>query len=255
MAEDLRKKREAYFAELAHAEAARGKKRTAATRGRAATRDGDGGEREEKRSRAVGATAATGRARGCGVLKTSGLAMRRGTATAATKTGGEAKTGEGGGGKTITEIPKAPKGDPCDLDLERHDVRRFAKVRLPRDVVGGSEARAQIFPNGPVVRFTVPVDAEGGEEVEFAVDPWTADDVPPKPPGGAGVEEDEEAPPPPPGEPPAAPWTAFGGRVPPPPPPPPVGAVTGTMDVPPPPPPVGAVTGTMDVPPPPPGSP
>ena len=257
MAEDLRKKREAYFAELAHAEAARAKKRTAATRGRAATRDGDGGEREEKRSRAVRATAATGRARGCGVLKTSGLAMRRGTAPtpAPTKTGGEAKTGEGGGGKTITEIPKAPKGDPCDLDLERHDVRRFAKVRLPRDVVGGSEARAQIFPNGPVVRFTVPVDAEGGEEVEFAVDPWTADDVPPKPPGGAGVEEDEEAPPPPPGEPPAAPWTAFGGRAPPPPPPPPVGAVTGTMDVPPPPPPVGAVTGTMDVPPPPPGSP
>ena len=51
MAEDLRKKREAYFAELAHAEAARGKKRTAATRGRAATRDGDGGEREEEIAR------------------------------------------------------------------------------------------------------------------------------------------------------------------------------------------------------------
>ena len=92
-----------------------------------------------------------------------GDAARDGADAGADETGGEAKTGEGGGGKTITEIPKAPKGDPCDLDLERHDARRFAKVRLPRDVVGGSEARVQIFPNGPVVRFTVPVDAEGGK--------------------------------------------------------------------------------------------
>jgi len=235
MAEDLRKKREAYFAELAAAEAKRAKKRAVPARGKAAASDGDGRGKEREASRAV--MAATGRARGVGVLKTSGLAMRGARATAPSTTGGGAATARGGaGGKTITAIPSAPKGDPCDLDLEKHDVRRFAKMTLPRDVVGGSEVRAQIFPNGPVVRFKVPMDAKGGDEVEFAVEPWTADDVPPKPPGGAGLEEDEAAPPPPPGEPPAAPWMAFGGRVPPPPPPPPPGVVMGTTEVPPPPP-------------------
>ena len=158
------------------------------------------------------------------------------------ETGGKKGASVDGAGarRTITGIPPAPEGDPCDLDLARHDGRRFATLTVPRDGAPGSEARAQIFPNGPVVALTIPMTAKPGDVIEFAVEPWTADEVPPKPPSGGAGEGEEEPPPPPPEEP-----FPFGRAVPPPPPPPgmmvPVPPfLMGAMGVPPPPPPPGA---------------
>ena len=112
-------------------------------------------------------------------------------------------------------------------------------MTLPRDCAPGSELRVQIFPNGPIVRLIVPETAKGGDELEFAVEPWTENDVPPKAPAHGDDDDEDEAPPPPPpppGAPPAgAPMGMFVGRAPPPPPPPPgAGFVVG--EVPPPPP-------------------
>ena len=240
MGDDLRKKRDAYFAELAESEAnakkkQSGKKTSVTTGASGATGATSGGLKS--------APIAVGRARGVGVLKTSGLALKSARASSgggASTTAGTAGTttttisaaatvGAAAKGQTITGIPDAPPGDPCDLDLKKHDGRRYAKFTVPRDVEVGREARVQIFPNGPIVRFVIPASAKGGDTIEFAIEPWTSDDVPPKPPGGVD-EDDEEVPPPPP--------PVGGVRFGVPPPPPRAGVIPmGYTNVPPPPPP------------------
>ena len=238
MSDDLRRKREAYFDALTRDASARRSTKTA----RATTKTRDEDARDGTRARettTTTATATTGRARGAPALRAPALRLTsaRGSARGTASGTRAARAGRA----TITGIPAAPMGDPCDLDLEKHDGRRFARVRLPTAWEGG-ETRAQIFPNGPVVTVTAPEGARGGDEIEFAVEPWTVEDVPPKPPGGRGETEEEEAPPPPPpGEPPTE-WGA--GRAPPPPPPPPPPSGIGF-----------APMGAVDVPPPPPGSP
>ena len=253
MGDDLRKKRDAYFAELVESEAnakkkQSGKKTSLTTGANGATGATSGGLKS--------APIAVGRARGIGVLKTSGLALKSARASSgggASTTAGTAGTttttisaaatvGAAAKGQTITGIPDAPPGDPCDLDLKKHDGRRYAKFTVPRDVDVGREARVQIFPNGPIVRFVIPASAKGGDTIEFAIEPWTSDDVPPKPPGGVDEDDEEVPPPPPPGEPPVMGWA---------PPPPPAGGVR--FGVPPPPPRAGAIPmGYTNVPPPPP---
>lgn len=254
--EDLRKKRDAYFAELAaETESAAAKKKRQQQRGSVGAKRGQQQQQQVSRGNAgvagtgtgsaaiVSSSSSLGAARGrVGVLKTSGLALSStrasGGAKAAAAPAGSAGGGKAGG-KTITGIPDAPGGDPRDLDLTKHDGRRFAKMTLPRDCAPGSELRVQIFPNGPIVRLIVPETAKGGDELEFAVEPWTENDVPPKAPAHGDDDDEDEAPPPPPpppGAPPAgAPMGMFVGRAPPPPPPPPgAGFVVG--EVPPPPP-------------------
>ena len=205
-------------------------------------------------------TVAIGRARGIGVKTTKTMALSDGKmALEATKAKGERRSADADvandlkashqrGQGTITGIPREPEGDPCDLDLTKHDGRRFAKFTVPREAEPGSEVRAQIFPNGPIVRVVIPRNLKCGDTFEFAVEPWTPEDVPPKPPGGVDA-DDEEVPPPPLGAPPAT-WATLGVGVPPPPPPGRFGAVR-------PPPPPGRVfpMGYGGAPPPPPGSP
>jgi len=245
MADDLRKKRDAYFDALARDDARRAKRARgggAATRRRRDATDGD------EAATATAPTDARAAPRRGVALRARGLALARAprasttattTATTTTTTTRDDAAGRDGAGRaTITGIPRAPPGDPCDLDLDAHDGRRFARARVPADAVAGEAFDAQIFPNGPVVRVTPPRGTKPGDEIEFAVAPWTVDDVPPKPPRGRGGDGEEEAPPPPPGEPPTG-WT---GRAPPP--PPPASAAFGY-----------AVIGGVDVPPPPPGSP
>ena len=251
MGEDLRKKRDAYFAELAESEANAKKKRSGKKTAAATGASGASGATTAASGGARPVSIAVGRARGVGVLKTSGLALKSaraasggGASTTAASTATVAAVGAVGAaakGQTITGIPDAPPGDPCDLDLTKHDGRRYAKFTVPRDVEVGREARVQIFPNGPIVRLVIPPDVKCGDTIEFAVDPWTGDDVPPKPPGGVDEDDEEVPPPPPPGEPPTMGWV---------PPPPPAG---GRFGVPPPPPRAGVLPlGYTSVPPPPP---
>jgi hypothetical protein len=255
--EDLRKKRDAYFAELAaETESAAAKKKRQQQRGSVGAKRGQQQQQQQQVSRGnagvagtgtgsaaiVSSSSSLGAARGrVGVLKTSGLALSSARASGGAKAAAAPAGSVGGGkagGKTITGIPDAPGGDPRDLDLTKHDGRRFAKMTLPRECAPGSELRVQIFPNGPIVRLIVPETAKGGDELEFAVEPWTEDDVPPKAPAHGDDDDEDEVPPPPPppGAPPAgAPMGIFVGRAPPPPPPPPgAGFVVG--EVPPPPP-------------------
>ena len=228
----MRKKRDAYFAELVESEAnakkkQSGKKTSLTTGANGATGATSGGLKS--------APIAVGRARGIGVLKTSGLALKSArassggsastTAGTTTTSSAAATVGAAAKGQTITGIPDAPPGDPCDLDFKKHDGRRYAKFTVQRDVDVGREARVQIFPNGPIVRFVIPASAKGGDTIEFAIEPWTSDDVPPKPPGGVDEDDVEVPPPPPPGEPPVMGWA---------PPPTPAGGVR--FGVPPPPP-------------------
>ena len=233
-ADDLKAKREAYFDALA---------RAATTRTKRARVNGDNVTKTARARTPRDAARDGARARGATGLKTSGLALgaRDGggwTGARATEADGDGRTRARAGGKTITGIPKPPPGDPCDLDLDAHDGRRFATVTVPRDCAPGSEMWAQIFPNGPVVRFRIPRGTKEGDVIEIAVEQWTADEVPPKPPGsGVRDGDDEEPPPPPPEEPPA--WApGYGARAPPPPPPPPPGMFppAGAVYVPPPPP-------------------
>ena len=150
MSDDLRRKREAYFDALTRDASARRSTKTA----RATTKTRDEDARDGTRAReTTTATATTGRARGAPALRATALRLTsaRGSARGTASGTRAARAGRA----TITGIPAAPMGDPCDLDLEKHDGRRFARVRLPTAWEGGA-ARAQIFPNGPVVTVTAP---------------------------------------------------------------------------------------------------
>ena len=210
--EAARRKRDAYFAELAEEEK-RGSKKP--------KRRGAAPGAEKSNAKAALAKPLAGGKMAFPVgLKKPALAMPSG-ATESRRTASPAPTE----GTTITGIPPPPSATPPADDPD-DAAPRYLRFRVPpgcgpRDG-GAPHVRVQI-PRGPVVEVELAPGVGEGDAVEAAVRPWRPDEIPPPPPPSLGG---SRAPPPPPRA--ADDPTAHA----PPPPPPHAGVVTDTQYVP-----------------------
>ena len=198
--EAARRKRDAYFAELAEEEK-RGSKKP--------KRKGAGAEKSNAKAAPAKPLAGGKMAFPVG-LKKPALAMPSGAADAR-RTASPAPTD----GATITGIPPPPSEAP-PADDPADAAPRYLRFRVPpgcgpRDG-GAPHVRVQI-PRGPVVEVELAPNVGEGDAVEAAVRPWRPDETPPPPPPSLGG---SRAPPPPP---PAAADDPAAHAAPPPPPP------------------------------------
>ena len=188
--EAARRKRDAYFAELAEEEK-RGSKKP--------KRKGAGAEKSNAKAAPAKPLAGGKMAFPVG-LKKPALAMPSGAADAR-RTASPAPTD----GATITGIPPPPSEAP-PADDPADAAPRYLRFRVPpgcgpRDG-GAPHVRVQI-PRGPVVEVELAPNVGEGDAVEAAVRPWRPDEPPPpRPHPSEAPGRPRPRPPPPPTTPP-----------------------------------------------------